>query len=116
MRQARHIAIAGGGVIGLACALVLRRRGLQVTVLEAGDASKEASWAAGGMLAVEDPENPVALLQISRYSRALYEQFLEEIEELSGLPVPLRTHETIQVHFKTETAAAGTRLSRFVAR
>jgi NADPH-dependent 2,4-dienoyl-CoA reductase/sulfur reductase-like enzyme len=71
MGQARHIAIAGGGIIGLSCALVLRSRGLQITVLEAGRAAKEASWAAGGMLAAEDPENPAALLPLSRYSRDL---------------------------------------------
>jgi glycine oxidase len=117
MQQAGHVAIAGGGVIGLACALVLRHRGLQVTVLEAGEAVREASWAAGGMLAVEDPENPPALLQISRYSRALYVAFLKEIEELSGLHVPLRTRETVQVlNNAGQTAAEGRLLSRDEAR
>ncbi len=97
MGQARHIAIAGGGIIGLSCALVLRQSGLEITVLEALEAAKEASWAAGGMLAAEDPENPPALLPLSRYSRSLYPEFLREIETLSGQRVPLRTHETIQV-------------------
>jgi glycine oxidase len=111
-----HVAIAGGGVIGLACALVLRHRGRQVTVLEAGAAMKEASWAAGGMLAVEDPENPPALLSLSRYSRGLYEAFLQEIEVLSGKPVPLRTHETVQVLDAPRTGTAGIPLSRGEAR
>jgi glycine oxidase len=97
MGQARHIAIAGGGIIGLACALVLRSRGLEVTVLEAGEAAKEASWAAGGMLAAEDPENPPALLSLSGYSRNLYPEFLRQIEALSGQRVSLRTHETVQI-------------------
>jgi glycine oxidase len=112
MQSAGHVAITGGGVIGLASALVLQRRGLQVTVLEAGEATKEASWAAGGMLAVEDPENPAALLPLSRYSRALYDAFLKEIEQLSGLRVSLRTHETMQVLHAGQTAAAGRMLSR----
>jgi glycine oxidase len=116
MQQAEHVAIAGGGIIGLACALVLRRRGLQVTVLEAGEAVKEASWAAGGMLAVEDPENPPALLPLSRYSRALYEQFLQAIEELSGQRVPLRTCETVQVLDPDRTPSGGVPLSRDEAR
>jgi glycine oxidase len=109
MGQARHIAIAGGGIIGLSCALVLRSRGLQITVLEAGRAAKEASWAAGGMLAAEDPENPAALLPLSRYSRDLYPEFLREIEALSGQRVSLRTHETVQtLHQETlEHAPAG---------
>ncbi|HEX6496344.1 MAG TPA: FAD-dependent oxidoreductase [Acidobacteriaceae bacterium] len=106
-----HVAIAGGGVIGLACSLVLRRRGLQVTVLEAGAAMKEASWAAGGMLAVEDPENPPALLPLSRYSRSLYEGFLEEIRALSGHPVPFRTRETVQLLKGAHEFTSGTSLS-----
>lgn len=108
-----HVAIAGVGVIGLACSLVLRRRGLQVTVLEAGAAMKEASWAAGGMLAVEDPENPPALLPLSRYSRSLYEGFLTEIQALSGKPVPLRTRETVQLLATPHATATS---GRFLAR
>jgi glycine oxidase len=116
MQQAEHVAIAGGGILGLACALVLRRRGLQVTVLEAGEAAKEASWAAGGMLAVEDPENPPALLPLSRYSRSLYAQFLQEVEELSRQRVPLRTYETVQLLDPARTAHSGRPLSRDEAR
>ncbi len=121
MGQARHIAIVGGGIIGLSCALVLRSRGLEVTVLEAGDAAKEASWAAGGMLAVEDPENPPALLPLSRYSRDLYPEFLREIEALSGQRVSLRTHETVQILRQqvpehAPTASTGVLLSRDEAR
>jgi glycine oxidase len=107
-----HVAIAGGGVIGLACSLALRRRGLQVTVLEAGAVMKEASWAAGGMLAVEDPENPAPLLPLSRYSRDLYEGFLQEIEALSGKSVPLRTHQTVQVLDITPRGKSGVLLAR----
>lgn len=111
MGQVRHIAIAGGGIIGLSCALVLRDRGLEITVLEAGEAAKEASWAAGGMLAAEDPENPPALFSLSRYSRSLYPDFLREIEVLSGKRVPLRTHETVQVLNHEATAPGGVSLS-----
>jgi glycine oxidase len=121
MGQARHIAIAGGGIIGLSCALVLRSRGLEITVLEAGEAAKEASWAAGGMLAAEDPENPPALLSLSRYSRSLYPEFLQEIEALSGQHVSLRTHETVQILREqmpehAPTASTGVLLSREEAR
>lgn len=112
MSGLRHIAIAGGGIIGLACALALRHRGFPVTVLEVGETAKEASWAAGGMLASEDPENPAALLAFSRYSRSLYDEFLSEIETLSGKSVPLRTHETIQVLEHGRTISPGTPLSR----
>lgn len=115
MRQPEHIAIAGGGIIGLACALLLKRRGLEVTVFEAGEAVREASWAAGGMLAVEDPENPSALLPFSRYSRALYPSFLEQIELLSGHCVPLRTHQTVQIVDSAHTVSTRRLLSRDAA-
>src|ERR1700742_36378 len=112
MRQREHIAIAGGGIIGLACGLLLRGQGLKVTIFEAGEAVREASWAAGGMLAVEDPENPAALLPFSRYSRALYPSFLEQIEALSGHRVPFRTHQTVQIADPARPTSAGTPLSR----
>ena len=111
MRQTRHVAIAGGGIIGLACALVLQRRGLKVTLFEAGEAAKEASWAAGGMLAVDDPKNLAAMLPLSSYSRDVYGKFLQEIDELSGQRVPLRTQETVQVLGAERTTAAGVSLS-----
>ncbi|MCU1314413.1 MAG: FAD-dependent oxidoreductase [Acidobacteriaceae bacterium] len=106
MRRFHHVAIAGAGIVGLACSLALRRRGFAVTVLEAGAAMGEASWAAGGMLAVEDPENPPALLPLSRYSRSLYDGFLAEVASLSGHNVGYRTHQTLQV---VESAAADVR-------
>ncbi len=92
-----HIVIAGAGVIGLACALELRLRGLQVTVCDAGQAMHESSWAAGGMLAVHDPENPPALLPLALFSRGLYPTFLAQVARLSGSPVPLRTRTTLQL-------------------
>lgn len=110
MARLRHIAISGAGVVGLACALELRRRGLRVTVFEAGHPMREASWAAGGMLAVDDPENPPALRPLSRYSRSLYEAFLAQITSLSGLPVPLRTRQTLQV-VRGNTSSLGTLLA-----
>jgi glycine oxidase len=101
------VVIAGAGIIGLACALELARRGLRVVVLERGDPMREASWAAAGMLAVNDPENPPALLPLAEHSRGLYDDFLGRISEQSGLPVTYRTTETLQqMHRRTPEAAA----------
>lgn len=88
--------IAGAGVIGLATALELRARGHQVIVLERGRLLEEASWAAAGMLAADDPENPSPLSEISRFSLALYPEFLERLQQLSGCSIPLRTQHTLQ--------------------
>ncbi len=92
----QHVLIAGAGIIGLAAALALRAAGYRVTVVERGRAMEEASWAAAGMLAVEDPENASALRPLSRFSRALYPEFLQRVEKLSGIAVPFRTAATLQ--------------------
>lgn len=108
----QQVAIAGAGVVGLACALALRRRGLAVTLLEAGMSMREASWAAGGMLAVSDPENPLPLQPLSRYSRTLYDDFLAEIASLSGHSVRYRTRQALQLKSDQHRAAgSGRRLS-----
>jgi glycine oxidase len=92
----QHIAIAGAGIIGLSAALAFADAGARVTVFESGHAMEESSWAAAGMLAVDDPENDPRLMPLSRLSRALYPGFLQQIERLSGLRVPLRTSRTLQ--------------------
>ncbi len=94
--------IAGAGIIGLATALELAMSGFQVTVVERGHAMEQSSWAAAGMLAVDDPENTPELLPLARLSRALYPEFLARIEQLSGLAVPLRTRQTLQGHVLRE--------------
>lgn len=90
------LVIAGGGIIGLSLGLELRLRGLTVIVLERHRAMRGASWAAGGMLAARDPENPPAMLPISLLSLALYPAFLEKVQALSGRSVPVRTRTTLQ--------------------
>ena len=90
------VVIAGAGIIGLSTALELARQGLRVTVLERGHAMAEASWAAAGMLAARDPENPSELRPLSELSISLYFDYLNTIEKLSGLQVQLRTNRTLQ--------------------
>ena len=92
------ICIAGAGVIGLSLALELRDRGLDVTVLEAGQPMREASNAAAGMLAADDPHNPIELSALSHLSISLYPAFLERIAQLSGKPVHFQTLNTLQSH------------------
>ena len=89
-------AIAGAGIIGLATALELAAAGLRVTVFERGQAMRESSWAAAGMLAAADPENPAPLRGLSRFSVGLYPEFLAKIERLTGNRIPLRTKQTLQ--------------------
>lgn len=90
--------IAGAGIIGLSLALELHGRGAYVTVLEAGQALAQTSFAAAGMLAPDDPANPPALHALSTLSAALYPAFLANIQSLSGIPVPFQTFSTLDSH------------------
>lgn len=108
------VAIAGGGIIGLSLALELRQRGLSVAVMERGHAMSSASWAAGGMLAVNDPQNPLKLLPLCIRSWELYPSYLARIEALSGRPVPLRTQRALQEQ-KPEGGLGGTATAAEIA-
>lgn len=90
------IAIAGAGIIGLAAALELASTGAHVTVFERGNAMRESSWAAAGMLAASDPENPPELRALSSFSLSLYAEFLGKVERLSGKQVPLFNRPSLQ--------------------
>lgn len=93
--QRADVAIAGAGIIGLSAALELASAGLRVVVFERGYAMRECSWAAAGMLAAADPENPAALLPLSNLSLSLYSEFLAKVEYLSGQRAPIRTTQTL---------------------
>ncbi|MHB8348373.1 MAG: NAD(P)/FAD-dependent oxidoreductase [Acidiferrobacterales bacterium] len=100
------VVIAGGGIIGLSLGLELRQRGLTVIVLERHHAMQSASWAAGGMLAARDPENPPPMVSLSLHSLALYPAYLERVQILSGKPVPIRTRRTLQQARPSHSEAA----------
>ena len=56
----------------------------------------ESSWAAAGMLAAGDPENPAELCHLADLSTRLYPEYLRHIELLSAHPVPTRTSIALQ--------------------
>ena len=90
------ITILGAGVIGLSLALELHSRGATVVLHEPRAAATQASWAAAGMLAAQDPFNPPQLAPLSALSAMLYPAFLEQLQELSGHAVPFQTDITRQ--------------------
>ena len=89
--------ILGAGIIGLSLALELQTRGHAVEIFDPSRPLTQASAAAAGMLAVDDPHNPTALLPLSRLSGSLYAAFLANVKEHSGLTVPFQTEITRQV-------------------
>lgn len=82
----KHDAIViGGGIIGLTLALELRRRGLDVLVLDRGEPGGEASSAGAGMLAAAEVEGPHCLCALAHLSAAMYPAFVQQAESTSGL-------------------------------
>ena len=98
--------MAGGGLIGLACALELQTVGMQVTVLERGRAGGGAAWAAAGMLAVDDKANPAELHAFGVWSRGLYPELLQRIRALSGETVAVETEGLLAQHGRGSVAAS----------
>lgn len=90
--------IVGGGIIGGSIAFDLVRRGLRVAVLDRQEPMREASWAAAGMLSPA-PDCPAAipLVPLARASLALYPEFVDSVEEESGLTTGYRTGGSIEV-------------------
>lgn len=87
--------IAGGGIVGVSLARALRKQGASVLIVERGQPGREASHAAAGMLAWCDPMLPPPLQKLAQASAGMYPEFLQEIEDESGLRVDLRTQGTI---------------------
>ena len=89
------VIIIGGGIIGLALAIALRKRGAQVLVVERGEPGREASHAAAGMLADSLEETPAALQALATASARMYPEFSHELHDESGIKVDLRDQGTL---------------------
>jgi len=85
MKAARDILIVGGGVIGLAIAIELKRQGAKVTVVSR-DFTQAAAHAAAGMLApLAERLTSAPLLDLCLRSRWLYPEWTQKLEELTGI-------------------------------
>lgn len=105
--QRPHVAVIGGGVIGLAVAWRLVQRGAAVSVFDKGVAGAGASHAAAGMLAAcaEAEPGEEALVALGRRSQALWPAFAAELQEASGIPVGLRQDGTLLVALTADDQA-----------
>ncbi len=103
--ESPDIIIAGAGIIGISLALELRERGAAVLVLDRQEPGREASSAAAGMLAATDPETPALLRTLALEGARLYPEFVQKIENASGITVDFRRQGTIALG--EEPTAAG---------
>jgi glycine oxidase len=92
--------IAGGGLIGSAIALELARNDLRVALFDAQVPGREASWASAGILSPA-PENPgmISMVPFGKASLAMYPEFIELVEELSGIQTGYRANGTVEALF-----------------
>jgi glycine oxidase len=94
VRQQDAIVI-GGGIIGLSLAIELNKHGLRVLILDKGEPGREASWAAGGMLADFPLEMPAALRELATASARMYPEFVHELEDEARQKIDLRSEGTL---------------------
>jgi glycine oxidase len=108
------VAVAGGGLIGLAAAWRAAQRGLSVTVVDDSPGTG-ASAAAAGMLApvTEAGYREEALLRLGLASVQRWPAFAADVEAASGTPVGLRTAGTIVVGFDEDDVRELTALHAF---
>lgn len=89
------VIVIGGGIIGLSLARELRKHGASVLVVERGEPGREASHAAGGMLANCGDETPPVLQPLAAASATMYPEFVHELQDESGMNVDLRSQGTL---------------------
>ena len=99
--------IIGGGIVGLGIGWKLAQRGQAVTILERGQAGREASWAAAGLLApaTEVHYQEDRNLKLGLESMRLYPEFVAELEAYAGTGVDYRTEGAIAVAATADDAA-----------
>src|SRR3954462_14668822 len=91
------VAVIGGGVIGLSVAWRARARGLSVVVLDRGELGGGTTRVAAGMLAPASEADPQerALLALGLESARMWGAFADELRDVTGVDVGLRTEGTL---------------------
>ncbi len=87
--------VIGAGIIGLSLAIELNKRGMRVLIVDKGEPGREASWAAGGMLADFPLEMPAGLAELAAASARMYPEFVHELEDESRMKIDLRSVGTL---------------------
>jgi len=102
--KAAEVIIVGGGVIGLSIARELASRGVSDIVLfDKGELGKEASWAAGGILAPQvEADSADEFFKLATASRDLYPSLAHALYDETGIDVELDQTGTLYLGFNED--------------
>lgn len=100
------VLVIGSGVVGLSIAHELLSNGLMVTVVDAKEPGRGASWAAAGVLAPQGAHpHGGPYLDLSLRSNGLYPDFAARLQEETGLDIELRADGGLQLAMDDAEAA-----------
>jgi glycine oxidase len=96
--RSADVVVIGAGIVGVAIAYELARRGASVEVIDRRPVGMGATQASAGMLApyIEAGEGG-PLLDLTTRSLALFDDFIAGVSSESGMPVPYRRTGTLNV-------------------
>jgi glycine oxidase len=88
--EAADVVVIGGGAVGLSLSRALALRGVDVVVVERGEPASRATSALGAAAGMINPQahpgiEPEAVRELALHSRELYPEWIEGVEEASGL-------------------------------
>jgi glycine oxidase len=100
MNGPSDVLIIGGGIVGLACAYDLAKRGANVTLVEYGKTGMQATNAAAGMLApLTETSAPDPMLDAGVRALRSYPALVAELEQACGFELEYRQHGILRVAF-----------------
>ena len=97
MARTADVIVVGAGIIGCAVARELARRGARVRVFESRAVGAGATQASAGVLAPYIEASPGPLLGLATRSLEMYERFVGEAREESGVAVEYRRCGTMEI-------------------
>src|SRR4051794_20125387 len=96
--------VIGGGVIGMLCARELKRRGLDVTLVERDRPGKQASWASAGILTAAHPHDTSPESYLKRRSEELYPALVADLKEEADVDPEMTLHGHLVPAFSDQQA------------
>ena len=107
MTESFDVVVIGGGVIGMTSAWRLAQTGRRVLLLERDRTGAEASSAAAGMLGAQlEVSEPGPFYELCLESRSLYQAFIDELLESTGVDAQLNHNGIYQIAFSQEEVHA----------